>query len=990
MLIPGAEYNPVRRTFSRYDFVFDGDRFPLKIDALFRCRGTPIVVFVDAMDGPEPSDAELSDWHRLSWNFGVAPLLWVATKSRVLLLNSYEAPHGRLPDVTLVEINLNGPGVGVEKVTAVCGRLAFDTGAFWRSQYARRVDRKHRVDAVLLRELAALENALRLKGLDVLIAQKLIGRAIFSQYLVDRKLLRPTRLLELFGANTLPAILRDALAASRLFAWLKVTFNGDLFPPDALGEEDKIGPDHLSILADFLTGYEISSRQWRLFPFRFDIIPVELISSIYEQFAHSIAGDDATAQGLHYTPTNLVDLMLDTMFDDVAADARVLDPACGSGVFLVEAFRRLVWRRSQQAPCSRAEVREILYNQIFGIDINPGALQVTAFSLYLAALELDPSLSDDLEWLKFDHLIGRTLHSGSFFDPEAFLGQQFDAIIGNPPWTYAGRRWEKELGRVDLSTAVQPRRTPDWAFVWRARDFARTGSRVSFLMKATPFFSKDRAACAARRVMLSSFRDVQLINMAQLRGENLFPTVISYDRAKYAINKRTTGPALLFSGRLGTAGEQDKITLVNVPWLQNFKRQGVFEIAPEMYKKYCRASIESNPALFKAAMQGNAREFAVMEGLQSAPQFVRLGAWCGLHGVPMEQGLQLCGGGRSDSSEMIGLDYVEAANYRPLRAGPLPRFTAHYAHRPRSRSIYNGPLVLCPESGFAKALERGRYSAAVCMNDTVYSDSFVGVSFAERDHRLACLLNAILNSKMTAFQLAFGGSNIGLKQPKVEKIDLEELIIPDLFAVDADMCDKILRVEAQLSIQAGRRTGLQQLDELIQDLYALPSPDRRVIDDVLARSRPLFMDARQEQLETVRSVELQQFMEYGHEITHWLDTVLSETGPYRTLINRVVRLSPDVVALRIDLESGPARALGPFAARTPELFESKLIELLGGDTLPRFHEVRFMRIYADRSLYVVKPDERRYWRISDAQADVDLILHDQKFRLAAALDRAQW
>ncbi len=121
--------------------------------------------------------------------------------------------------------------------------------------------------------------------------------------------------------------------------------------------------------------------------------PFELISSIYEQFAHSFAGEAATAQGLHYTPVNLVDLALDQVMDDVSGTAKVLDPACGSGVFWFEAMRRLVWRRTRTEANSRELVRDVLRNQIFGVDINAGALQVAAFSLYLAALELDPEPS---------------------------------------------------------------------------------------------------------------------------------------------------------------------------------------------------------------------------------------------------------------------------------------------------------------------------------------------------------------------------------------------------------------------------------------------------------------------------------------------------------------------------------------------------------------------------------------------------------------------
>jgi hypothetical protein len=383
---------------SRFDFMFDRRRFPLPVDAMFRSGGNPTIVFLDATE-EEPDDGQLAEWHSLAWNFGLAPLLWVATQSRLLLFNSYAPPAVAPAQVRIAEFDLTQEGV-YERITTVCGRLAFDTGSFWRSSFARKINRKERVDSVLLRELATLEELLRGSEFSPLLAQKLIGRTIFLQYLVDRGLLTSDRLVRLFGLPELSDLMRVPESANLLFDWMRATFNGDLFPPDIKHERDLVGLPQLSVLADFLDGLEPSTRQFRLFPFRFDVIPVELISSIYEQFAHSVAGRDAAAQGLHYTPINLVDLALDQVFATLSPRAVILDPACGSGVFLVEAMRRLVFLRSQTETPSRELVRDVLYNQIHGVDINPGALQVTAFSLYLAALELDPEIcADDLEWL---------------------------------------------------------------------------------------------------------------------------------------------------------------------------------------------------------------------------------------------------------------------------------------------------------------------------------------------------------------------------------------------------------------------------------------------------------------------------------------------------------------------------------------------------------------------------------------------------------------
>ena len=113
-------------------------------------------------------------------------------------------------------------------------------------------------------------------------------------------------------------------------------------------------------------------------------------------------------------------------------------------------------------------------------------------------------------------------------------------IVGNPPWTYGGAATEQH-GRPGPNDMAQPRRSPDWSFLWHARKLAAPCARMALLMKATPFFSKERLATEARRLLLSSFHDIKLINFSQLRNEGLFPSLMSSATGK---RKGNAGPAL--------------------------------------------------------------------------------------------------------------------------------------------------------------------------------------------------------------------------------------------------------------------------------------------------------------------------------------------------------------------------------------------------------------------------------------------------------------
>lgn len=463
----------------------------------------PVSIFKDA-GTRAPSDQELRKWHEIAWNVGVAPLLWVITPTDIRLYDCYKSPslaepHQSAPTEALETYSLD-QARHRSQLDRACGRLATESGAFWSGPVGRRIDRRHRVDRALLAEINALEkrlinvsrsfNGQHRPVSTVDFAQRLIGRCIFTWYLLDRGLAQP------FLPRDLRCDLRTMFGTSesafRLFDWLGTTFNGDLFPIDDLeSERRQLTSDHLETIQDFIDGHSLvpgRAGQGRLFRFRFDAIPINLIGSIYEQFARSSTMEQSVVHSPHYTPVEIVHFVLDPVFEGLPVGASVIDPACGYGTFLVEAFRRLVWREAGDRTPTRALVCRILYEQLFGIGNNPAALRITAFSLYLAAMELAEEPILDVRELRFDELIGRTLFESDAIRmplPSRLADKKFDAVVGNPPWTFAGR----ESGSANpLVDETGHRRCPDQRFLRLARSLSGSSGHIGMIMKATPFF----------------------------------------------------------------------------------------------------------------------------------------------------------------------------------------------------------------------------------------------------------------------------------------------------------------------------------------------------------------------------------------------------------------------------------------------------------------------------------------------------------------------
>jgi hypothetical protein len=385
---------PLRRILEATGYLADGEPAPgvrLGADAQSVRRGrhfvpdalwrspTATTVYFKYSD-VRPDAVTVSSWHRDVWNEGFAPLLWVISPQGIELYNGFGRPISTEDASRHLLQTFEAIERQLVELDHLAGRLAMETGQFWL--LSDKVNRKTSVDEQLLSDVAALERDLVGGGLNRGAAQGLIGRSIFTQYLVDREIVDSARLKQECGVERLATALRDVQAAEHLFGWLAKIFNGDMFPPTA--STGPIGAAHLARVADFLEAVDPDTGQTTFFPYQFDVIPVELISSIYEQFAHSRAGapgedDGATSaaetpaqakrQAVHYTRLPVVSLILDEVMSTATGEETVLDLTCGSGVFLVEALRRLVDRKGGAVP-ERSLIRSILYEQIYGVDIS--------------------------------------------------------------------------------------------------------------------------------------------------------------------------------------------------------------------------------------------------------------------------------------------------------------------------------------------------------------------------------------------------------------------------------------------------------------------------------------------------------------------------------------------------------------------------------------------------------------------------------------------
>src|SRR3989344_1466124 len=311
---------------------------------------------------------------------------------------------------------------------------------------------------LLTKNIAKNKNALDEETLDEAV-QRLLDRLIFIRVCEDRKI-EPESLRQdfrLWQANKKGRSLSSILAEK--FRKFDKIYNSKLFAPH-LCETLRIDEDVLEQIIDEL--YEKVENGTPIHHYDFSIIESDVLGNIYEQYLGHILRKTAQRatlsekkqhrkeMGIFYTPTYIVDYIVKNTIGEKTkgleishlTKIKILDPACGSGSFLIKAFDQLVgtYRNKLKNENLWLIKSEILTKNIYGVDLDEKAVEITQLNLLLKALEkreLLPDLSDNIKC--GNSLISNSLNYKKNFVwndefKKVFDAGKFDVVVGNPPY----------------------------------------------------------------------------------------------------------------------------------------------------------------------------------------------------------------------------------------------------------------------------------------------------------------------------------------------------------------------------------------------------------------------------------------------------------------------------------------------------------------------------------------------------------------------------
>lgn len=294
---------------------------------------------------------------------------------------------------------------------------------------------------------------------------------------------------------------------------------------------------HIQKVASVFHGDDPESGQMSLDfkAYDFEHIPIETLSMVYQQFLH--AEEKGRGQGAYYTPIHLVNFILDELDKKrpFQKGMRTFDPACGSGAFLVQCYRRLIERELGKNPEKRlqpSELRYLMTNYIYGMDVDEDACGVTELSLILTLLDyVDPPDLEKPGYKKFTlpALRNRNIFfcKNGFFEPNSEWEKNrprdgFDWIVGNPPWKRLKTSELEKGDKVALDWIQENKQqfpTSDnqiaEAFAWEATQYLSNQGLVGLLLPAATLFKTH--ATKFRQQFFSRMDVWCVVNFSNLR-----------------------------------------------------------------------------------------------------------------------------------------------------------------------------------------------------------------------------------------------------------------------------------------------------------------------------------------------------------------------------------------------------------------------------------------------------------------------------------------
>lgn len=920
----------------------------LKPCAFYCINQKPFVLFFDKVNSNE-----MKELSRKIWNSQI-PVVIINDESTIKIYNGSSLDK----DYSLIDFITQHNIDECNEFSPFSYWNIVDQG-FWGDFEERYSSKK--LNETLLENIEYVTNTLR--EYKIKYPTKLILRLIFIRFLIDRA-------VDIGYGNftsdvkksqgELLEVVRNKTTLYSLFSHLKDKFNGNLFELKDEVHDANLTQDVLDLLHDFLSGELIlSTGQFCLFPmYDFNIIPVELISNIYEIL---LGKDTQSRDKAFYTPSYLVDYILkETVVPHLYknSECKILDPACGSGIFLVECFRHIV--ENSKSECGYfndvEKLKHLLLRNIYGIDKNDEAIDVTIFSLYLTILDyIDPKTLVDF---KLPNVKDENLIVGNFFDDEKtekLKQKEFNFIIGNPPWGSVKDdphvKYCKQNNKPQFNDEISR------SFVYKSEEFCTDKTVCCFVLPSKLLYNSKSPSMKFRQLLLSSTKIEKILELSSVRK---------------LVFKNADAPAIIMIFKRDNSSYlKNKITHVSFKPNIFFKLFNIIVIEKNDIKMISQSLLYQNDWAWKTVVYGNSWDYEIISNIKNKYPTIEQIIEDKNNELICGVGIQDHTGDGLDSSHLIGkpiLSSDDGINHFSIITNTQEIFNKNKIHRPRNPELFKPPYCFVKKG---VNCENYKMRAAYSEDEYVFKETVFAIKSSLDKRNILLNLTGLINSSFFSYLNLMLGSSIGIERE--QRFTEEILHFPYLYS------DKIrekvaliqdLRMSYEIDDIEKYEKEVYALDNLILKLFDLKN--NPFIDYALNVQIPLVANANKKLYYT--PVNKDNLIKYSEVFIQYFERIYLTANKYIK-----VNIYPEVmkkfsVFELIICDNKPLENIT--IEENPDNNKRFLTRLMTNKTNDLFYQIKDVINFEENSFFIMKTNEYKNWHPAIAQIDLSDVVDE--------------
>ena len=911
----------------------------VKPDALYMVDHTPLILFFD--------DVKMVDFKAI-WNTQI-PFVFVLKEDTIYVYNGKKW----IKDKKALEQLEKKALKDIESIKFSYWGLNDER---FLNKYTRELS-DNQLDESLLQNIRVLTNKLK-DEFEIPFATKLVLRIIFIRFLIDRGVNLDyknfTSEIERSKEEFLN-VLKCKKELYDLFKHLKKQFNGNLFELGNEENSEALKSTAFEMLRNFISGnLALEGGQLSLFPlYDFNIISVELISNIYE----ILLGNEGQQQNKSfYTPSYLVDYILSKTVDNKLIESpncKVFDPSCGSGIFLVKAYRKII--EKQLKSLGTQAIDEILINElknnIFGVDLSNEAIHVSIFSLYLTMLDFkNPK---DLKKFKLPDLLNKNLFVSDFFDEdlkEKLSGVRFDYILGNPPWGgITGKR--KEISQD---------------FVFQLSEYLQEDRICSLILPSKLLYNHQDSFKKFREFLLT---------------ENSLVEVLELSPVRKGVFKNAKAPAVIITyKKLIKNSDQtleNRFTHIALKPNIYFELFNILAIEKNDIKYIKQDLLFKNDWAWKVLLYGTSWDLNICIRLQEKYKTIRatieeMNSHHGVEKIIFGTGIRT-DDGSEDSSSYIGRPLLNSRTGMRsffLNLENTTSFDKPTIHRRRKAQLFEGPRCLVKKGPDMKSY---RLKSAYTEQSFLFKDAIGAIKGSSKDRAFLKSITGLFNSSLSSYLNTLLGSSIGTER---EQVLFEEALNFPVFSDReklhkvASLVDKVQKIELEnvllsnSSIENEKQLLIKELDDVVLEGFGLK--DNPFVDYILNITIP--MTRKEKNQLGNKKVSKEQLTEYAKEFQTYFINTYSSHG-YGIKIKISTHIVDQFVAFELIInEHSKENSIDFIKVNNAE--KEMISRFSIKSHTDSFFTIRDSIVFEDTSFYILKKDLFKNWHLAMAKRDL--------------------